>query len=194
MDRSRVWSTPRLTIFLGVLAIHAALLALLLFGSRTQTLTAATEHSIDLMLLPPRKIPKVSIEFSRVQRLSTDMPIVLAPPVLNPVSPAGLSSEPDGRGSVVNWAAEAHRAIRAFEIRRDQPTTGATFVSDFADGWWPPREHHVGMKVKTPNGDWVVWIDPNCYQVATGSSKGAEPGETEPATVCLPENHPSRDQ
>jgi hypothetical protein len=85
----------------------------------------------------------------------------------------------------VNWTAEAHRAVQAFEIRRNHPPGGAISSSTPWTDWWPQGRHSVGDQFKTPNGDWIVWISSNCYQIARWGP-GAY-GSTPPQTVC---SHP----
>ena len=183
MDDPNVWGKSRTIILFAVLALHLAILALLVATSRTLSIGVSTEHSIEVMILPPLKVPKVRAENTRPQRLSTNIAIALAPPVLNSSLQSGPSSSPDGHGSAVNWSAEAHRAVRAFEIRRDQPPSSAISVSTSLDEWWP-REHHAGDQFKTDGGDWIVWINANCYQIASWHSNaiGASPSRT----VCQP--------
>jgi len=135
------------------------------------------------MLLPPVKAPKVRAESIRPQRLSTDITMALAPPLLNSTLQPGSGSAPEGRGAAVNWAAEARRALRAFEIRRDQPQSSAMSVSTSLDEWWP-REHRAGDRFKTDGGDWIVWINSDCYQIASGHSGGAALGAGTARTIC----------
>ncbi len=181
MDDANAWGKSRVIVFFVVLALHLAILALLATASRTLSIVVPTEHSIEVMLIPPTKVPKVRFEDSRPQRLSTNIAIALAPPVLNSSLQSGASSSPDGRGSAVNWAAEAHRALRAFEIRRDQPPSSAISVSSSLDDWWP-GEHHAGDQFKTDSGDWIVWINANCYQIASWHSNAM--GASPPRTIC----------
>jgi hypothetical protein len=183
MDDANPLGKSRPTIFFAVLALHLAILALLVSASRTLSVGVSTEHSIEVMLIPPTKAPKVRAENTRPERLSTNIAIALAPPALNSSLQSGASSSPDGHGSAVNWAAEAHRALRAFEIRRDQPPSSAISVSSSLDDWWP-GEHHAGDQFKTDSGDWIVWINANCYQIASWHSNaiGASPSRT----VCQP--------
>jgi hypothetical protein len=189
MDDANAWGKSRVIVFFVVLALHLAILALLATASRTLSIVVPTEHSIEVMLIPPTKVPKVRFEETRPQRLSTNIAIALAPPVLNSSLQSGASSAPDGRGSAVNWAAEAHRALRAFEIRRDQPPSSAISVSSALDDWWP-GEHHAGDQFKTDSGDWIVWINANCYQIASWHSNvmGASP----PRTICPPQRRTPR--
>jgi len=51
------------------------------------------------------------------------------------------------------------------------------------DNWWPRTQHHAGDRFKTPGGDWIVWINSNCYQVAGSAPPGNAPAAL-PETVC----------
>jgi hypothetical protein len=189
-DESNFWGARRSITLCLVLALHVALIALLVTGSRTSTTFSSADPPIELMLLPPTEVPKEHPLRARLQHLSADPSIALVPPVLNsPSSSAPASnSGSDGTGGAVNWAAEAHRALRAFEIRRDQPPTSATSVSSVWDDWWPRQKHHAGEQYKTASGDWIVWINANCYQVASWHSGAPVLGETQPPTICPDES------
>jgi hypothetical protein len=109
------------------------------------------------------------------------------PPLLEGVSPAttapvSRSGSKDG-GAGVDWAAEARRALQAFEIRSRQPAgnNSVSRSSPAEQPWWPA--HHPGERVKTADGNWIVWINSSCYQVATSlpSASGSGP---QPLTVC----------
>jgi hypothetical protein len=173
--------TLRPVVLFIVLALHLATLALLLAHSQTLNIASATEHPIELVVLPPVKPPKVTIENTRPQRWSTNIAVALAPPALNSSSQTGPGSAPDGQGAAVNWAAEAHRAVRAFEIRGHQTANSALSVSSSLDVSGS-SEHHAGDKLKTPNGDWIVWISADCYQIASWHANAPVVGE--PAIVC----------
>jgi hypothetical protein len=181
MDDPNVWRKSRPIILFVVVALHLAILALLVAESRTLSIAVATEPSIEVMLIPPAKLPRVRAENTLRKRMSTNIAIALAPPMLNSSLQSGSSSSPDGHGSAVNWAAEAHRALRAFEIRRDQPASSAISVSTSLNDWWP-GEHHAGDQFKTDSGDWIVWIDANCYQIASWHSSAI--GTSPPRTIC----------
>jgi hypothetical protein len=173
----------RPAVLLMVLALHLAMLALLLATSRTLSMAASAQHSVELMVLPPLKAPKMRIDNTRPQRLSTDIAVSLAPPLLNSSLQSGPSSAPDGRGAAVNWIAEAHRAVRAYEIRRNQSANSALSVSSSLDELGS-REHHAGDRLKTASGDWIVWISDNCYQIASWRSTATPSGEISPQTIC----------
>jgi hypothetical protein len=190
MDDANARGKSRPIVFFVVLALHLAILALLLSASRTLSVGVSAERSIEVMLIPPAKVPKVRAENTRRERLSTNIAIALAPPALNSSLQSGASSSPDGHGSAVNWAAEAHRALRAFEIRRDQPPSSAISVSTSWDDWWP-GEHRAGDQFKTDSGDWIVWINANCYQIASWHSNAM--GVSPPRTICPPQRRTPRD-
>jgi hypothetical protein len=164
------------------LALHLATLALILANSRL-TMAESAQHPVELMVLPPVKAPKLRVDNTRPQRLSTDIAVSLAPPLLNSSLQTGPSSAPDGRGAAVNWTAEAHRAVRAYEIRRNQSANSALSVSSSLDELGS-REHHAGDQLKTASGDWIVWISDDCYQIASWRSNASASSAISPQTVC----------
>jgi hypothetical protein len=173
--------TLRPVVLFVVLALHLATLALLLVHSRTLTIASAAEHPIELLILAPQKPPKVTLENTRPQRRSTHIAVALAPPAPDSSSQTGPAFGPEGQGSAVNWAAEAHRAVRAFEIRGHQTKNSALSVSSSLDVSGS-SEHHAGDKLKTASGDWIVWISSDCYQIASWHSD--VPAFGEPAIIC----------
>src|ERR1700679_3658780 len=129
---SKVWIVERMaakivrpTVLFIVLALHLATLALLRARSRTLNMASAAEHPVELVFLAPVKPPQVRLENSLPQHWSTNIAVALAPPALNSSSHTGHGSAPDGQGPAVNWAAEAHRAVRAFEIGGHQTRSRA---------------------------------------------------------------------
>jgi len=175
--------TLRPTVLFIVLALHLATLALLLAHSRTLSFASAAEPPIQLVVLAPVKPPKVTVENTLPQHWSTNIAAALAPPTLNSSSQTGPGTAPDGQGPGVNWTAEAHRAVRAFEIRGHQTTNSALSVSSSLDVTGS-REHHAGDQLKTASGDWIVWIDANCYQIASWHSDAPAFSELSPKIIC----------
>ena len=175
--------TLRPTVLFIVVALHLATLALLLAGSRSLHIAGPAEHPVQLMVVVPVKPPQLRIENTRPQRWSTNIAIALDPPVLSSSSQSAAGSAPDGQGPAVNWAAEAHRAVRAFEIRTHQTANSALSVSSSLD-FSGSREHHAGDQLKTASGDWIVWINANCYQIASWHSEAPDFGAMSARTVC----------
>jgi hypothetical protein len=137
---------------------------------------------MELVFLAPLKPPKVLADNNRPRRLANNIAMDISPPVVDGATQAGSSSATDGRGSGVNWIAEAHRAVRAFEIRNSQSHNKALSVSSALDerGF---AEHHAGDRSKTESGDWIVWINADCYKIASWHS-GAGVETVSPQTVC----------
>lgn len=187
MFESTLWERPRFATLLVVVVLHLALIALLVMTSRSRNIHASTDPPVELMFIPPAKAPTLRAQIVRPKHLSAESAISLSEPLLT--SPAGSApaSAADGNGSDVNWAAEAHRAVRAFEIRRDQPPNSAIALSSPWDGW-TPRKHHAGEQSRTVSGDWIVWINANCYQVASWHAGAPTIGATPPQTVCRDES------
>jgi|SRR5450631_1411145 len=188
MDHSNVWVPPRYFTLLVVLGVHAALLAALVLASRTLNIIWSTNHPIELLFLPPAAVPPVRSKNPRPLRLSGDSVIAIAPPVpdasVPSASPPASATDGNGSGSDVDWAAEARRALQAYEIRKHQPAKNITVSGSPAEeSWWPAGRHRAGDQYKTSNGDWIVWIDASCYQVAN-SAATTTLGSLPPRTIC----------
>jgi len=190
MSQSKGWGLSRYVTLLIVLAVHLAFLAALMMASRTRILSASADEPVELLFLPAANEPKIRAENFRPLRLSGDTAISQALPALesdsSSLSPAGFES--DGSGPGVDWKAEARRALQAFEIRSRQPPSDNTLsASPAEESWWPQGRHHAGARYKTANGDWIVWINSSCYQVATAAPNTVALGAMLPRTVCLGE-------
>jgi len=189
MVESDSWELRRCGILLVVLTLHAALFAALLLTSRTGSRQAPTTHSVELLFLPPVPPQKVRAEFVAARRLSADLALKVVPsevhfPTLAMAAPPAGSS--DGTGSRVDWAAEARRALQAFEIRNHEPPRNDAISSaPREDDWWPRTAHRAGDEFKTPNGDWIVWINASCYRVAGTRPSGYAPGATLSHAICI---------
>ncbi len=183
MHESNVWGAQRYITLVVVLALHLTFLALFFTAPRTRAVSDSTIDPVEVMLFPPTKVPKVRFENARLQRLSADIAISMTLPGVDAPSLSPPASGTDGDGAAVNWVAEAHRAVQAFEIRRNHPPTVAISGAPSLTDWWP-REHHAGERFKTENGDWIVWISANCYQLATASGSAAV-GSTPSRIICL---------
>jgi hypothetical protein len=179
-------------ILFVVLALHAALFAALLMISRCGSAVAPAESSVELIVLPPPENPrKVRAEFVSARRFTAHSAVAMTPPVLDSPMPATSlppASSSNGSGSGVDWAAEARRALQAFEIRTHEPPRNDAISSEpKEDNWWPRARHHAGEEFKTPNGDWIVWIDANCYRVAGSRPSTSASDTTLPHAICIGE-------
>jgi hypothetical protein len=185
LNEPGTWGRSRYAALVAVAAGHLALLALLLMPSPAAFPPAAPWRAVEVVYLPPVNPPKVRSKSAPQQRptvsvaVSVSLP-ALASPVLAAALPAGPAS--DGNGLGVDWAAEARRAVRAYEIRSHQPPSNNSVSGDQADVWLR-QAHHAGDRLKTVNGDWIVWVDTRCYRVAN-SGPAEEPGSVLPPVIC----------
>jgi hypothetical protein len=166
---------------------HAALLAWLIIALRTRADAVVASESVRLMVLTPRSVPKIRIDSVQPRRIEISPVLSNPPPLLAGVSstasePVSQSGTKDG-ATGVDWAAEARRALQAFEIRNRQPAGNRSVSrnSPAEQPWWPA--HRPGERVKTADGNWIVWIDSSCYQVATSSPSASGSGP-QPPTIC----------
>jgi hypothetical protein len=189
VDKSMKWGRPRYVALVVVLALHLGVIAALLLWSRTKILPGSSVQSVELLILPGINPPKVHAQNTSPKGLSHSIVMTITPtaPDIGPTSTSPLAAaSPDGSGSGVDWAAEARRALHAFEIRNHQPS-GHTSISirPEENNWWPHQKHHAGERFKTANGDWIVWINASCYQVADSAPSNEAAGATPLATTCL---------
>src|SRR5271163_1860588 len=148
MDESNQGAAKRGAILAAVLIAHAAVFAALLMTSRTGARPAPQANAVELVFLAPANPPKVRGAAASPRRSSGEVALVIAPPV--PDSPslplaASTSSSYGGDGSGVDWAAEARRALQAFEIRRNQFSAGKSVSGRPEDeNWLPNVQHRAG--------------------------------------------------
>lgn len=186
MEQSR-WGLRRYATLGVVLVAHAAVVMALLLGSYATDNTASANQSVELMYLPPAKMPTIRSENSLPQRLSADTAISIALPVLDAITtaPQAAAAGSNGNGTGVDWRAEARRAVQAFEIRNHRPKSDYSMPGSAAeDIWWPRVRHFAGEQYRTSGGDWIVWINANCYQIATAGANAFAPGALLPQTIC----------
>jgi hypothetical protein len=160
-------------------------LAWLLMPSPAAPLPAAQPQAVEVEYLPPVSPPKVRSKSAPPRRSSSGLALSVSLPALaSPVDaaspPAGPAS--DGNGLGVDWEAEARRALRAYEIRSRQPPSNNSVSGDQAEVWLR-QAHHAGDRLKTANGDWIVWVDSRCYRVAS-SGPSEDRGSVLPPVTC----------
>lgn len=191
MDQSKGWGLQRWFTLGVVVALHLALFAALMMAPRIRQLPSSVDQPIELLYLPPANVPQIRANNFRPQSLSGDTAISIAPPALDGVSPllSPPASGADGNGTGVDWNAEARRAVQAFEIRTRFPPNDATIpVSPAEETWWPRR--HAANQFKTASGDWIVWINSSCYQVATNAANAPALGAMLAPTICIRDSMP----
>lgn len=191
MKESNRWRDARYATAAGVLALHLLLIASLVMTSRTGKLATAATNAVEMVFMAPADPPKVRV-MANLPRRAHDLAIKVEPPLLESLSfPASQApgSLANGEGAGVDWAAEARRALQAFEIRSHQATASRSVSGRPEDDHWPLHaQHHAGERFKTENGDWMVWIDANCYEIARAGS-GADV-HVAPLTEPICQDHP----
>jgi len=169
MAKSTFWRAPRLITMIAVAVVHAALIALLIMAGTVRR-GSGSYQPIELVYIPATPPPPVRAESGRPPRLRADIALSLVSPVITSAPSVSMSSGTGSRGLGVDWSAEAHRAVKAYEIRRDQPADNALSGKSPANDWWPQYGPNEGDQFKTDAGDWIVWINADCYKVASWHS------------------------
>jgi hypothetical protein len=180
--------SSRYAVLAVVLIFHAALVAALLFMLQTRSRPGQAANSLELVFLAPVAPPKVRLPQIALRGPRADTPLEIVPPVLdtsNMVASSGGSASLNGGQPGVDWSAEARRALQAFEIRTHQ-ASGHKSVSarPEEDYWIPSGRHHAGEQLRMPNGDWIVWIDANCYKVASSGPSARATDYKIPEVIC----------
>jgi hypothetical protein len=174
-----------LTLLL-VLMLHGLLISVLVMISRAGFPPISMAHPVELLVLRPVSLPKIRSESAPAQRLTGGMVTAIPPAALDsPLISSSPASSSDGTGSGVDWKAEARRAVQAYEIRSHRSPRNTSVSGDSGEEWLRQLQHHAGDRTRTPNGDWIIWISANCYQVATAGPSMYVAGVTPPPIVCL---------
>ena len=187
MQQSRGWGLSRYVTLCVVLALHLAFFAALMLNSRLPGVDSSMNAPVELLYLPPARFPKIRAENARPTRIKGDTVAPMEPLLLGSTgsAQAPATAASDGSGSGVDWKAEARRAVQAFEIRNHAPeSTNSLSGSPAEDWWWPRSRHNAGDQYKTASGDWIVWINSSCYQIAVAGGSAYAPGAMLPQTVC----------
>ena len=177
------WDRRRYATLAAVVALHATLLVLAWLYSPALHSGGAAPRALELLYLPPSPPSKIRPDNFRPQRIGSDAVISVVSPAAGELPLAPMSGA-DGNGTGVDWRAESRRALQAFEIRNNTRSNGPEPSRASADmeGWQGAR-HRPGEQYKTDSGDWIVWIDSSCYQVAKAGSSSAL-GAVLPQTTC----------
>lgn len=183
MRESTVWRVPRFITLMAVVALHAALIALLFMAGGIRR-GGVYRQPLELVYIPAVPPPPVRAESGRPPRLRADIALSLTSPVITSAPSASISSGTGSRGLGVDWLAEAHRAIKAYEIRQEQPDGNALSGKSPRNDSWPPQGPHEGDRFKTDAGDWIVWINADCYKVASWHSAASALDEAPPQIIC----------
>jgi hypothetical protein len=184
MRESTSWRARRFIALIAVAAVHVALVALLLNASAMYRVADPAYRPIELVYIPAPPPPPVRADTGRPPRLRADIALVPTLPMMTSAPPASASSGTGSHGVGVDWLAEAHRAVKAYEIRREQPAESSLSGKSPANDWWPQQGPHAGDSYKNDAGDWIVWIDSDCYKIASWHSADPAANAGPPRIVC----------
>ncbi len=186
MDDSRRWGIQRCLTLVIVSTLHLALIRALLTSAGAENPVSTSVPSVELLLLPTVSPPKVRFEFAPPRRFSGNRTTPMRSIALGTLSMSTpAASRAAGNGSGVDWAAEASRALHAYEIRNHRPPRDTLVSGESEDEWLRQLEHHPGDQVRTPSGDWIIWVSAECYQVARSGTSLYAAGATLPQTICI---------
>ncbi len=191
MRESTFYRAPRFITLIAVVALHMALIALLFTAGGVQR-GPVSYQPLELVYIPAVPPPPVRAESGRPPRLRADIALSLVSPMNTSAPSVIISSGTGNRGLGVDWLAEAHRAVRAYEIRRDQPSDTALSGKSPAGDGLEQQGHHEGDQYKTDTGDWIVWIDAHCYKVASWHSMDPTSNADPAKIVCPKKSETSR--
>ena len=178
--------SPRFLILLGVIAFHAVILSWLLAASRYPLDLTSPDRFVELFLVPPPNIqPKGRPLSALVLPPERHLP-PLPSDALTEVVPLPASPTEGEATRDVDWGEEVHRAAETAAddgstfAGNDKPDSVSSRSSRF-----PAPRHHAGEQFRLDTGDWVVWVNDDCYQVSEWAPRSAGwSGSSLPRTIC----------
>jgi hypothetical protein len=196
---------------IAVLAFHAVLIVAFVKFDRFRNSATLTSSPIEVRLLLPTIAPSIRSELpteGSLRGFSAQTPIL---PGLSLAPTVPFEGEPNDS---VDWAAEAKIVAAATAEGSTQRSFGIHVPSaaSLSAGAGPATEpaHKAGDQYMTDNGEWVVFISKNCYQISSGipnmfgsilralplqtycqsKSKGAPRGDLFEQLPAYKKNHP----
>jgi len=169
-----------------VIAFHAVILSWLLAASRYPLDLTSPDRFVELFLVPPPNIqPKGRPLSALVLPPERHLP-PLPSDALTEVVPLPASPTEGEATRDVDWGEEVHRAAETAAddgstfAGNDKPDSVSSRSSRF-----PAPRHHAGEQFILDTGDWVVWVNDDCYQVSEWAPRSAGwSGSSLPRTIC----------
>jgi len=166
MDEPHKWERSRYFALLIVSALHVTVVIALLIAAKTRVLLTSEPNPIELLVLPPNTAPQTEAPPpARANRPKKATPSVVPPSSAITIYPPAAAAE--NAGPTVDWAQEAQNvaadiAKKSSAERRQESALTASPKSPFA----PPPAHHKGDQYPTGDGQWIVYVSDDCYQVS----------------------------
>lgn len=165
MDEPHKWERSRYFALVVVSAMHVSLVIALLIAAKIRVLRSAT-NSIELLVLTPTTAPRTAVPApAHAIRHKEATPSVVPPSSAITIFPQAPAVE--SAGPTVDWAQEAQNvaasiAKNAAAESHQESALGASPRSPFA----PPPAHHKGEQIPTADGQWIVYVSDDCYQMS----------------------------
>jgi hypothetical protein len=166
MDEPHKWERSRYFALLVVSALHATLVIALLIAAKTRVLLTSDPNPIELLVLPPNTVPQTAVPPpARANQPKKATPSGVPPSSAITNYPQAAAGE--NAGPTVDWAQEAQNvaadiAKKNSAERRQESALAASPQSPFA----LPPAHHKGDQYPTGDGQWIVYVSDDCYQVS----------------------------
>jgi hypothetical protein len=168
MEDSESCRRARYIAMLAVMAFHGVLVAMLVKFDGIRSAAILTSSPIQVRFLSPVVAPAIRLgsplegSFKEFNVAAPTLPSLTLVPM--------VSSEDDSSNSV-DWAAEARIVAAASAAGVPYRPFGSHVPSGTASspgaGPSPSPEHKAGDQYRTENGDWVVFVTKNCYQISS---------------------------
>jgi hypothetical protein len=163
MDAAHKWGRSRYIALLIVSALHLGLVIALIIAAKNRILLTSAPNPIELLVLPRNTTPEISVPPAPANRTKKATPA--AAPPSSAITIDALAAPADNAGPLVDWAQEARKVAAGIakqgsaERRKDSaPSPPSPFA--------PPPIHHKGEQYATGDGQWIVYVSDDCYQVS----------------------------
>ena len=164
MKERQRWGISRYAAFLGVLALHVAVLTGLIIAAKTHLSKGPAVIPIELLFVPPNAAPTTPpppTVAERRKKVST-VPVPQPPEVLTVITPDSTSAV---AGPRIDWSQEAHDVAAriaedtsALEAAKHPALSNSPFAA--------PPPHQKGDQIPTADGRWMVFVSEDCYQLS----------------------------
>jgi hypothetical protein len=164
MDESKKWGQSRFVALLIVLALHVSVMIALIIVAKTRILVTSTRNPVELLVLPrnsPTQIPVPPPAAASRSRKAA--PATLPPSSAITIDPSAAAA--DRVAAPVDWALEA-QSVAAGIAKKDSAGRSREAVSSPPSPFAAPPPHHKGEQIPTADGQWIVYVSDDCYQVS----------------------------
>jgi hypothetical protein len=163
MDESKKWGPSRLVALLVVLVLHLSMVIALLIVAKTRILRSSARTPVELLVLPRNTPPLSSVPPPAAASRSRTSAPVIPPSSAITINPPAAAA--DSVAGPVDWAQEAH-TVAAGIAKKDSAGRSREAVPSTSSPFAAPPPHHKGDQIPTADGQWIVYVSEDCYQVS----------------------------